>query len=570
MVSKAITASEGTGKEESMNVAAVSRLLIVTTVLCSAAIGQTTVATPLETRCADLIKMQIDNTSISKATALPEGTEVQIAGFGPPVTVKALPAHCWVQGETNHHVGKDGKPYGDKFEVRMPSDWSGRLLFQGGGGLDGVLLPALGMSETIPTPNSKSALTRGYAVISTDGGHHAENAMFPDGSFGADPEARADYNYRSTKLVTDVARKIIAQFYGRSAHHAYFKGCSNGGREGLIAVQRYPEYFDGVIAGSPAFNLTHAAIAEAWNTVQFAAIAPRNTQGVPELFRAMTDPDLKLLANRVLQQCDELDGLKDGLINNPEACHFDPAVLQCSGEKNDACLTPAQVGAVRKAFGGPKTSQGKPLYSDWPFDSGVADMGWRIWVLGNGMMPAINTLIFPQFFNGLVLAGTPPPIDIFTFNFDSDPARVEPISAELNATSPDLSAFQKRGGKLLLYIGMSDPVFSPNDLIRYYNQVVERNGGMEKTAKFARLFLIPGMNHCGGGPALDTFDSLTAIQDWVEEGKVPAIIASGTAFPGRTRPLCAYPKFPQYKGNGNPEDAANFNCVQPVSKNEAK
>src|ERR1035437_6492942 len=136
MVSKAITASEGTGKEESMNVAAVSRLLIVTTVLCSAAIGQTTVATPLETRCADLIKMQIDNSSISKATELPEGTEVQIAGFGPPVTVKALPAHCWVQGETNHHVGKDGKPYGDKFEVRMPSDWSGRLLFQGGGGLD--------------------------------------------------------------------------------------------------------------------------------------------------------------------------------------------------------------------------------------------------------------------------------------------------------------------------------------------------------------------------------------------------------------------------------------------------
>jgi len=518
------------------------------------------------TNCADLVKMQIENAIVTEAAAVPAGQPLTMGGtFDAPVVFKTLPAHCVVRGEVNHHRGANGREFGDKFEIRMPLDWSGRMLFQGGGGLDGILNPALGLDAAMPNPASKSALGRGYAVVSTDGGHQDPNPIVPDGSFGSDPGARADYVDRSTKIVTDVARKIIARFYGRPIHHSYFRGCSNGGREALIAAERYPEYFDGVIAGAPAFNLTHAAMAEAWSTVQLASIAPRNAQGMPDLSRAFSNGDLKLVSDGVLRQCDELDGLKDGMIFNPEACHFDPAVLQCKGAKSDSCLTAGQVDVLEKVFAGPHDSNGKAIYSAWPYDAGVADFGWRLWMLGGGPLPApINVLIFPSFFNGLALAGAPPAIDIFKFNFDTDPARIERSSAEINAASLDWSGFQKRGGKLLLYTGMSDPVFSPLDLIRYYKQIQEHNGGATSVDQFARLYVVPGMTHCGGGPALDTFDTLTVMQEWVEEGKAPVSIeASGAAFPGRTRPLCPYPQIARYNGKGNPEEASSFSCQKP-------
>jgi pimeloyl-ACP methyl ester carboxylesterase len=515
--------------------------------------------------CAGLVAMQIENTTLTEAVDVPAGQPIPMGGgFGPPVMLRSLPAHCLVHGEVNRHRGADGKEYGDKFEIRMPVDWSGRLLFQGGGGLDGILNPALGLSSNTPNSASKSALNLGYAVVSTDGGHQDSSQTRADGSFGSDPGARDDYDFLSTKRVTDVARKVIAQFYGQSVQHSYFRGCSNGGREGLIAVERYPEYFDGVIAGSPAFNLTHAAIAEAWNTVQLASIAPKGPNGMPDLSHALSNDDMKLLADRVVQQCDSLDGLKDGMIFNPEACHFDPRVLQCSGEKDASCLTAAQVETIKKVFGGPHDSHGKAIYSNWPYDAGDGAPGWRVWMMGMGPMHALNETIFPSFFNGLALAGAQPPIDIFKFNFDTDPARIEKASSEINATSVDWSGLRKRGGKVLLYVGMSDPVFSPFDLIRYYKQIEEHNGGEAKTQEFARLFLVPGMNHCGGGPALDDFDTLTTMQKWVEDGTAPqSIISSGQAFPGRTRPLCAYPLTAIYDGKGNPEDATSFSCQKP-------
>jgi integrase len=200
-------------------------------------------------RCSALEKLQIENTTIAKAELIPVGTPIEVPGFPAPTTLKSLPSHCRVTGEVNHHRGKDGKEYGDRFEVRMPIDWSSRLLFQGGVALDGVLFPAIGMLEVNAGTSPDSALSRGYAVVATDGGHESSGPMGIDGSFGADPDARADYNYRSTRLVMDAVRNIVAQFYGHPADHSYLKGCSNGGREALIAVQRYPEYFDGVIAG---------------------------------------------------------------------------------------------------------------------------------------------------------------------------------------------------------------------------------------------------------------------------------------------------------------------------------
>ena len=517
------------------------------------------------TKCSDLLNLKIENASISDAAQVPAGKPYSLTNpFAPPIVITSLPEHCLIHGEVNHHRGADGKNYGDKFELRLPADWQGRLLFLGGGGLDGLLGAAIGFQGPTTKPDGKSALGMGYAVVSTDGGHQAAGGMPTDGSFGSDPDARADYNYRSTRLVTDVARKIITTFYGSPIRHSYFVGCSNGGREGLIAGERYPEYFDGIVAGAPAFNLTHAAIAEAWNTVQLATIAPTKPGGIPDLSQSLTEADLKLLVDALLDKCDALDGLKDGMIFNHEACRFDPAVLKCRGGKTESCLSEDKVRTILKVFEGPHDSKANAIYSAWPYDAGDAADGWRMWMTGAGPMPSFNVIIFPQFFNGLALAGAQPPIDIFKFNFDTDPARIEQASREINATSTDWSAFRKKQGKLLLYSGMSDPVFSPLDLIQYYKRLEEDNGGEISAQNFARLFLVPGMNHCNGGPGLDDFDTLSTIRAWVEDGKVPdSMVAHGAAFPGRTRPLCAYPLFAMYDGKGDPENSASFTCRKP-------
>jgi feruloyl esterase len=499
--------------------------------------------------CAGLIAMRIEHTSISSAATA--NADMKIGPYGPQ------PAHCVVEGEIDKHTGADGAEYGDRFQLRMPEQWNGRFLFQGGGGLDGTLSPAVGGSA------AGTALSRGYAVVSTDGGHQAKSPM--DGSFGADPEARADFQYRSTDLVAGVAKKILTQFYGRGPDHSYFMGCSNGGREGMVAAERFPADFDGVVAGDPAFNLTRAAIAEAWFTVKLSEIAPKDANGKPQLGRAFSDTDLNLLSSAVFKACDALDGLSDGLIDNPDACHFDPAVLLCTGEKSDSCLSSAQIEALHTVFGGPRNSKGDSLYSDWPYDAGLGAPGWRLWILGSGQMPSINFLIYPVFVSNVAFEpGEAKLSNPLAFNFDVDPVRMEKTEKEITANSTNMASFRKHGGKIIFYTGMSDPVFSANDLIRYYRRLMEENGGMEHGREFARLFRVAGMNHCGGGPALDKFDALTAIQEWVEQGKAPdRMIATGTTFPGRSRPLCAYPETPHYKGSGSTEDAVNFVCRRP-------
>jgi pimeloyl-ACP methyl ester carboxylesterase len=548
-----------------MNILNLRKFVSVCVMVAGASSAKHVLAADTAAKCGDLLTLQIDNATISEAVDVPAGKPLSVGGgFTPPIEVTSLPAHCLVHGEVNHHKGADGKDYGDKFELRMPVSWQGRLLYMGGGGLDGVLNPAIALQGPVTKPDSKSALSIGYAVVSSDGGHEDATRGFSDGSFGSDPEARADYNNLSTKRVTDVARKIISSYYGHAIKYSYFQGCSNGGREGLMAAERYPEYFDGVIAGAPAFNLTHAAIAEAWNTVELASIAPKKPDGTPDLAQSLTEPDLKLLVSAVLDKCDALDGLKDGLIFNPEACHFDPAALKCKAGQSSGCLATEKVEVVDAIFKGPHDASGKTIYSTWPYDSGDAAEGWRVWMTGLGTVPSINVLIFPSFFNGLALAGAPPRIDIFKFNFDTDPFRIDKAATEINATSTDWSAFHKRGAKLLLYTGMSDPVFSGHDLIRYYRQIEQNNGGEKETHSFARLYLVPGMNHCSGGPGLDDFDTLGAMQSWVEEGKAPeSLLSSGRAFPGRSRPLCAYPQIARYNGTGNPEDAASFRCRLP-------
>ncbi|MDE2347860.1 MAG: tannase/feruloyl esterase family alpha/beta hydrolase [Gammaproteobacteria bacterium] len=364
-------------------------------------------------------------------------------------TIDGQPAHCLVRGETGHHVGADGAAYGDRFELRLPVDWNGRFLFQGGGGLDGILMPAIGLVSDSVHSRAPSALARGFAVASTDGGHEQKD-LASAGNFGADPRALADYEYGSTRVVTRAALALTRSYYGRGATRSYFLGCSNGGREGMVAAQRYPELFDGVVAGSPAFDLTRAMVAEAWNTDAFARIAPRGADGRPEIAAALSDADLRLLAGAVLARCDALDGVRDGLITDPAACHFDPSVLACRPGRHEHCLSADKVAAIRKVFAGPVDSKGRRLYSDWPYDTGIAQPGWRQWMLGGKTMAAINLTIAPAAINGVALGLRPPPIDILKFDFDRDPTRIARVAPALDALSTDYSRLRRRRGKLLL------------------------------------------------------------------------------------------------------------------------
>jgi len=499
------------------------------------------------------MEMHVADTVISSASEEPAGTVVP--PYGPQ------PAHCLVRGEVHRHKGADGVEYGDRFELRMPDAWKGRFLFLGGGGLDGMLAPAVG--QRMGAPPSEGALSRGYAVVSTDGGHEGRTPI--DASFGSDPGARADYEYASTDRVAVAARQIVAQYYGRDPRYSYMVGCSNGGREAMIAEQRYPSLFDGIVAGDPAFDLTRAAVQEAWTLREFGAIAPKGANGMPLFGEALSDADMTLVSKAILQACDARDGLKDGLIEDTGGCRFDPAVLTCHGAKDATCLTAGQVHALQEAFAGPHDAAGRALYSDFPWDAGIAAPGWRAWILGTAKMPPINFLIYPEFVNHVALPpGAAPLTNALAFNFDVDPERIAQSADKIDATSTDVQGFRAHHGKIIFYNGMSDPIFSADDLIDYYRRLARENGGLQDTLSFARLFLIPGMNHCGGGPALDDFDPLTAITAWVEQGTPPAsMTATGRSFPGRSRPLCPYPETAHYKGSGSIEAAANFTCERP-------
>jgi pimeloyl-ACP methyl ester carboxylesterase len=505
--------------------------------------------------CPSLTTLQLPGIDwkVMSAEVVPAGP----LGLGPRGAVD-LPEHCKLQAEVDPRTGVGGRHYGIGFELRLPFEWNGKFFFQGGGGMDGLIRPAIG---AMPNGEStaKVALARGYAVASTDAGHEGH-----DGSFGADQQARIDYYYRAIEVVARVSRQVLAIYYGAVPKRSYFLGCSNGGRQGLMAAQRFPLLFDGVVAGDPAFNLTRAGVAELWDDKSFLGIAPKNTEGQPILSRAYSDADLKLVSDSVMAHCDQLDGLKDGSIDNPQACHYDPAVLTCKGEKREDCLREDQVSALALAFGGPKTSAGKPIYSDWPYDAGVGTPGWRIWKLGTSgtaQSNALNMTLGLEATKSIHMDIYHSSLDPNHFDFDTAAEKSKNTSALEDAPYTAMTSFSGRGSKLILFTGMSDPIFSANDLIRYYRQLQADNGGDAATKDWARLYLIPGMTHCGGGPALDDFDPLSSLEAWVENGVAPEqITAQGKAFAGRTRAMCSYPSYPHYKGSGSIDDAASFEC----------
>lgn len=478
-------------------------------------------------------------TKTESVVATPAGT-LRAAPWLDPIAAPIGP-YCRAEGEIDSRTGVDGKHYAIGFALALPANWNGRFLFQGGGGLNGSIALPLGAGAAGDTP----ALARGFAVVTTDTGH--KGAVF-DGSFFRDQEASLNFAYIAVGKVAVAAKAIIAAHYGRPPAHSYFSGCSTGGREAMLMTQRYPTYFDGVIAGAPAMRTDFSGIGDWWVAVVFNQITPKDAAGKLVPGGAFSDSDRKLIVNSLLEQCDEKDGLRDGMIFHPEGCGFNPVALACQGAKNDMCLAREQVAALVKAFGGPKDSRGNAVYPGFPYDTGIAAKEGIPGLLVNGPSPI------------------GPPIQETQMDVDAAALRAwsDPQGALTRSTWTNLSTFSGHRGKLMFYHGLSDPWFSAWDTVAYYKQMTATNGGEAEVREWSRLFLAPGMGHCGGGgAALDTFDLLTPMVDWVEKGTAPvSVTATGRAFPGRTRPLCAYPLHAQYKGQGDPEKAASFECVR--------
>lgn len=503
----------------------------------------------------------------------------------PPMPPLALPAHCEVTGVLHERTGVDGQHYAIRFHLRMPADWNGKFFMQGGGGTNGELGDAIGRLSGGAAP----ALVQGYAVMSQDSGHdNAVNTVAARGgasSFGFDPQARADYGGASLRPSVEAAKATVKAFYGKAAGTSYFVGCSKGGQEAMMLAQRYPDLFDGIVAAAPGFALPRAAIEEAWDTQAFAQVVTASGQRVTlaTLAQSLSAADSALVGKAILAACDKDDGAADGMIGDFTRCTSakvlpELARITCQGAKQDGCLSVAQVAALQKVQGGARNRRGEPLYASYYWDAGWADPGWRIWKVGHGPVPSINVLMGSPSLGAVFTAPPTAVADdpnaklayLIGFDLDRDAAKIYATDAgftrsawqDIGARSDGLSAFKRRGGKLIVPHGVSDPVFSLADTIAWYGDVDKRNGG--RAAGFVRLFPVPGMAHCQGGPAADGFDAFGALVNWVERAQAPDQIV-GTAgpmspWPGRTRPLCAYPKVARYKGAGSLEAAASFVC----------
>lgn len=507
-------------------------------------------AAALTPDCGAVQALSFHHTVLRSATRVAAGAVS--AGSTP------MPEHCLIKGEINPRTGVNGVRYGIHFELRLPLKWNGRFQFQGGGGVDGVVREAFGTLREGVTP----ALAQGAAVISSDMGHTGTSPR--DATFGLDPQARIDWGYNAVDQTTQLGKAIVERFYGMRPRHSYYVGCSGGGRQGMMASQRLPQHFDGVVSGAPILEQHAAQVGSLWGIQAFAAIAPTGADGRPVLSRAYSDSDRALIVKGLLKACDALDGVADGLIENHQACRFDPAVLQCTGARNDSCLSAAQVNALTKTMAGPRNSRGEQLYPGIPWDTSIGGATWRRNWLGTATSGAPNAArATNQSIRYVFMTPPQPDFDYFSFNFDTDVQRLAESAKFTAATGTDYRAFRQRGAKTIVFVGLGDSLVNPAGVNRWYRQLVETNGGLAATQQFARLYNVPGMEHCSGGSALDVFDPVTPLYDWVEKGVAPTtLMATGKGFPGRQRGLCPYPQFARYVGVGNVDDAENFRCEE--------
>ena len=519
-----------------------------TTFLTATLLATTIMAAPARAQsdgdaCAALAEIGLPDIEVSTAAAQDAGTlppdPMSAMTGGSPTPVEAG-AHCLVEGKIEDREGADGNRYGIRFQLRMPDDWNGRFLFQGGGGTDGFIAPAIGAVPSLGS-TATPALGRGYAVVSMDGGHDAL-----DLGFTADQQARLDLAYAAIGKVTDTAKALIGAYYAEDPERSYFMGCSNGGREAMMAAERFPLEFDGVVAGNPGFHLSRAAVGSVWDYETFGAIAPEG-----RLYDALTQEDLDTVADEVLAQCDALDGVEDGIVAAYGQCDFDAEALRgrIGDDKLDALI------AVME---GARDVDGNPVYAGWPWDPGMAAPGWRAWKLGTEDEPAMHqTLSVPS--TGAVFM-TPPQEVPADPDFGALARAVADVGGYFDADDTFLTTFAARGGKMVIFQGAADPIFSAVDIARWYE---EAEADTAADTDFAQLFVVPGMNHCGGGPAFEDFDPLTLLEEWQETGEAPqSMPAAAPTMPGRAMPICAYPATARHTG-GDVNAASSFTCTLP-------
>jgi len=575
------------------------------------------------TACANLMfltNFPVPNTVITSATDTP--------------ATSTLPERCIVNGIVNSRISPvDGCGLGDSFQVQLPlaSAWNGRLMLQGGGGTEGSVPAATGSAGTL-----SPAIAHGFAVASQDGGH--ENLLLKlcgtknNNEFFLDPEGVIDNSYQSIQVTTLNAKYLVDAYYGQGPNHSYWVGCSTGGRQGMVMSQNFPQYFDGIVAGDPVYELEDLqGLTELWSVQQIFNLynatpslapityVPGPSPEAPQaiLYPAFPTSDQALFTTAILQACDALDGVADGVIDNLPACQakFDPATatyvsggttlpLQCPGVKNSTCLSPEQIQAVKNINQGPRTNSGQPIqapagkvapdHSDptaqgYAYDGGwMAAAGIPARTIGSPTSPPGDYGLGLTIATYAFISPPDPTFDPLTFNFTTDLGRLNPSTPEVTAsTSLDISRFINYGHKIIWYHGLSDPGPPVLGTLVYYNAMANQNGGLEAAQSFSRFYAIPNMNHCGGGPSTDQFDMLTPLVQWVENGVPPGpIVASGTNFTGlwqvpagapttRSRPVCPYPQQARYIGPTSGANfpsglgvAANYTCIAPRHDHE--
>jgi Tannase and feruloyl esterase len=463
--------------------------------------------------------------------------------------VESASAYCRITGTLAPEIA---------FEVSLPPHWNGRFYMIGNGGLAGESL-----EDPTRVSQRNGALQLGFAFAQTNTGHDARKEA--GGTFVlSNPQKAIDYAYLAVHLTAVTAKAITAAYYAKPITRSYWNSCSNGGRQGLVEAQRYPQDFDGLVVNAPWVDQTGYTIGSMWNQKAVSAAG-------------LTSAKLALVSQKVMARCDSLDGLQDGLIDDPRKCDFDARrdVPACpAGADGESCLTVPQAEAIRKVYSGPQ-SGGKTLFPGYMPGSeavvrpafGNAPPG-SAWL--NFIVPA-QADRNPADFNlaentmrYLVFTPPRPDYDYRSFDFDRDVHLLDRWGKEVNATSTDLSSFRRRGGKLLMTYGWADQVLEPMMGVNYYERAVARNGA--RTVDFFRLFMVPGMTHCSGGNGTDQFDSMTAMINWVEKGKAPDVLHAARVVDKtvvRTRPLCPYPQVARYSGRGSIDDAADFRCVKP-------
>lgn len=502
-------------------------------------------------QCSDIPTLQFYDLEFGKPIMITSATLVPAGG--------GLPEHCRVAGTIWPEIN---------FAVKLPTEWNGNFYEPGGGGWNG----------TIPESAMPYALAKGYACAGTDSGHSGALTTFaynpPDNSNPNALQKKIDFAYRSYHETATLAKKIIKAYYGRYPRYSYWVGCSEGGRQALIMAQRFPEDFDGIIPGSPLLYLTRKHMFDIWICQALVGDGSISVDQLP------------LLADAVYKKCDSIDGLVDGLIDDPSKCRFHPAkdLPKCPGPVGSpTCFTIGQIEALQKIYGGVETSWGKLLFPGAPLGAEIlapsnatdtVASGWVGWTIGNPP-PTTGQVYGEASMRYISLTPQPGPTWNFPdYNFDTDPPKMEASHILIDATNPNLSPFRRRGGKMIHYHGWADPAINPYSSVNYYESVLELMGE-KNTKEFYKLYMIPGMFHCGYGAGCfyrdgtfhgDLYDTIfPALVDWVEKGIEPqAFVGHHTVANTvlRTRPLCPYPEVARYEGRGSIDDAANFTCLE--------